>query len=47
MEVSPLVWGVTIVAIVGLLAFDFLFHVRQAHVPTLREAAIWFGWFCC
>jgi tellurite resistance protein TerC len=43
MEVSPLVWGVTIVAIVGLLAFDFLFHVRQAHVPTLREAAIWSG----
>jgi tellurite resistance protein TerC len=43
MEVSPLVWGVTIAAIVGLLAFDFIFHVRQAHVPTLREAAIWSG----
>ena len=41
MEVSSLVWGLTIVAIAGLLAFDFLFHVRKAHVPTLREAAIW------
>jgi tellurite resistance protein TerC len=41
MEVSPLVWGLTIVAIVGLLAFDFVFHVRKAHVPTLREAASW------
>ena len=41
MEASPLVWGLTIVAIVGLLAFDFVFHVRKAHVPTLREAAIW------
>ena len=41
MEVSPLVWGLTIVAIAGLLAFDFVFHVRKAHVPTLREAAIW------
>src|SRR3954451_18637377 len=43
MEVSPLAWGLTIVAIVALLAFDFFFHVRKAHVPTLREAAIWSG----
>jgi tellurite resistance protein TerC len=40
-DVSPLVWGLTIAAIVGLLLFDFFFHVRKAHVPTLREAAIW------
>ncbi|QHE74330.1 TerC family protein [Rhodococcus sp. WAY2] len=38
MQVSPLVWGVTILVI---LAFDFFFHVRKAHTPTLREAAIW------
>jgi tellurite resistance protein TerC len=31
----------TILGIVGLLAFDFVFHVRKAHVPTLREAAVW------
>lgn len=41
MEVSALVWGLTIVAIAGLLAFDFVFHVRKAHVPTLHEAANW------
>ncbi len=41
MEVSPLVWGLTIAAIVGLLLFDFVFHVRKAHVPTLREASLW------
>ncbi|WP_181311324.1 TerC family protein [Nocardioides campestrisoli] len=41
MDVSPVIWGVTIVAILGLLAFDFFFHVRKAHVPTLREAAFW------
>ncbi|HKJ11843.1 MAG TPA: TerC family protein [Ornithinimicrobium sp.] len=41
MDVSPLVWGLTIAGIVGLLLFDFYFHVRKAHVPTLREAAIW------
>ena len=39
MEISPLVWGLTIAGIVGLLLFDFVFHVRKAHVPTLREAA--------
>ena len=27
--------------IVGLLLFDYFFHVRSAHVPTLREAAVW------
>src|SRR3954466_12840311 len=41
MEVTPLVWGLTIAAILGLLLFDFVFHVRKAHVPTLREAATW------
>ena len=41
MTVSPLVWIVTIVAVLGLLAFDYFFHVRKAHIPTIREAAIW------
>ena len=43
MSVSPLVWILTIVLIVGLLAFDYLFHVRKAHIPTIREAAVWSG----
>jgi tellurite resistance protein TerC len=41
MDVPALVWWLTIVAIIALLTFDFVFHVRKAHVPTLREAAIW------
>ena len=41
MEVSAGIWTATVVLIAGLLAFDFFFHVRKAHVPTLREAAIW------
>ena len=41
MDVPGWVWGLTIVGIVGLLAFDFVFHVRKAHVPTLKEAAVW------
>ena len=41
MTVSPLIWGVTIVVILGLLAFDYFFHIRKAHIPTLKEAAVW------
>lgn len=41
MGVSALVWILTLLGIVGLLLFDYFFHVRSAHVPTLREAAIW------
>lgn len=41
MQASPLLWILTVVGIVGLLVFDFVFHVRKAHVPSLREAAIW------
>jgi tellurite resistance protein TerC len=41
MDVSTTVWVVTIIAIVGLLLFDYVFHVRKAHEPQLKEAAIW------
>lgn len=35
------VWAITIVVIVGLLLFDYFFHVRVAHTPTLKEAGFW------
>ena len=41
MDVPFLVWVLTIAGILALLVFDFVFHVRRAHVPTLREAAVW------
>ena len=41
MEVPALVWALTTIAILGLLLFDFVFHVRKAHSPTLLEAAVW------
>ena len=40
-DVSLWVWLVTLGVILGLLAFDFFFHVRQAHEPTLKEATWW------
>src|SRR4051794_17270066 len=41
MQVSGLVWTLTVLGIAGLIAFDFFFHVRRAHIPSLREAAGW------
>lgn len=41
MTVPLWIWLLTIVVILGLLAFDYFFHIRKAHVPQLREAALW------
>lgn len=41
MHITGLQWGVTIAFILGLLAYDFFFHVRKAHEPTVKEAAVW------
>ncbi|HCN40134.1 TerC family protein [Rothia sp. (in: high G+C Gram-positive bacteria)] len=41
MHITGLQWGVTIAFILGLLAYDFFFHVRKAHEPTIKEAAVW------
>ncbi|WP_026554041.1 TerC family protein [Arthrobacter sp. 35W] len=41
MNVPTYVWVATIIGIGGLLAFDYFFHVRKAHTPSLRESAIW------
>jgi tellurite resistance protein TerC len=41
MQVARGVWWLTTVAIIALLVFDFVFHVRKAHVPSLREASVW------
>ncbi|MGI5218667.1 TerC family protein [Nocardia sp. CA-290969] len=41
MNVPALAWACTLVLIAALLLFDFFFHVRSAHTPTLSEAGIW------
>jgi len=41
MHVMAWVWTLTIVLLAALLAFDYVFHVRRAHIPTLRESAWW------
>ncbi|MCW2950626.1 MAG: transporter [Thermoleophilia bacterium] len=41
MNASTLVWAITVAGIAALLAYDFFFHVRAAHVPTIGEASRW------
>ena len=41
MDVPLWVWGITLAAILGMIVFDFLGHVRTPHAPSLKEAGIW------
>jgi tellurite resistance protein TerC len=43
MSHSPLVWELSVALIVAMLLFDYFFHIRTPHVPTLPEAARWSG----
>lgn len=40
-QVSPTIWALALALVVGMLLFDYIFHVRKAHVPSLRESALW------
>ena len=37
MQVTPMVWGITIVVLVGFLIFDIIHMMRNPHEPTLKE----------
>jgi tellurite resistance protein TerC len=41
MDVPVLVWVVTVVVILAMLAVDYIGHVRTPHAPSLREATRW------
>src|SRR5215210_2067648 len=41
MDVPGYVWLLTVLGVLALLLFDYFFHVRKAHTPTLKEAAVW------
>ncbi|MDP2013287.1 MAG: TerC family protein [Actinomycetota bacterium] len=41
METSALLWTVTVLGIVGLIALDFVFVSRKPHDVGFREALIW------
>jgi tellurite resistance protein TerC len=44
-DVPRWVWLLTLAGIAALLAFDFVFHVRKAHIPSLKEAGTWSAFY--
>ena len=43
MHVSLLVWAITLVALIALLAVDLAIIGRRPHEPSMKEASIWVG----
>lgn len=41
MNVTPLVWIITIAVTIAFFVYEFFAHVRTPHEPTVRESARW------
>jgi tellurite resistance protein TerC len=41
LDVPIWVWAVTVAAILAMIVFDFVGHVRTPHAPSLKESATW------
>ncbi|MET2011158.1 TerC family protein [Microbacterium chocolatum] len=41
MNITPLVWGITIAVTVAFFVFEYFAHVRKPHAPTIGESARW------
>lgn len=45
MEVSPLVWMITVAVTVAFFIYEFFTHVRKPHEPTIAESARWSAFY--
>ena len=45
MNVSPLIWIITIAVTIASFIFEFFAHVRKPHEPSVRESALWSGFY--
>jgi len=43
LQTPGLIWAVSVVGILAIIAVDFTMHVRRPHVPTARESGTWIG----
>ncbi|MDR1386364.1 MAG: TerC/Alx family metal homeostasis membrane protein [Propionibacteriaceae bacterium] len=41
MQVHVVTWIISFAVVIGVIALDFFFHVRQPHVPSFRESVTW------
>jgi tellurite resistance protein TerC len=40
-NVTPVIWLITIAITIAFFVFEFFVHVRKPHAPTIRESAVW------
>jgi tellurite resistance protein TerC len=45
MNVTPLIWIITIAVTIAFFIFEFFAHVRTPHEPTIRESAWWSAFY--
>ena len=45
MEVTPLVWIITVAVTVAFFIYEFFTHVRKPHEPTIAESARWSAFY--
>lgn len=45
LNVSPLVWVITIAVTVAFFVYEFFAHVRKPHEPTIAESARWSAFY--
>lgn len=41
MQVTPLIWAITIAVTIAFFVYEFFAHVRKPHEPTIAESARW------
>lgn len=45
MNVTPLIWIITIAVTILFFVYEFFAHVREPHEPTIRESARWSAFY--
>lgn len=45
MQITPVVWAVTIAVTIALFVYEFVAHVRKPHAPTMGESARWSAFY--
>ncbi|AZS43333.1 TerC family protein [Microbacterium oleivorans] len=44
-EITPLVWGITIAVTIAFFVYEFFAHVRKPHEPSIGESARWSAFY--
>ena len=45
MQVTPLIWIITIAVTIAFFVYEFFAHVRKPHEPTIGESARWSAFY--